>query len=37
MVRERYRAQVEMARFAAEASWQGTISATPLGRFSMHG
>ncbi len=25
MVRERYRAQVEMARFAAEASGQGTI------------
>jgi hypothetical protein len=28
MVRERYRAQVEMARFAAEASGQGTISET---------
>jgi hypothetical protein len=25
MVRERYRAQVEMARFAAEAGGQGTI------------
>ncbi len=28
MVRERYRAQVEMARFAAEASGQGTLSET---------